>query len=203
MTDVYTIYNDEEVKEMDAIALVKAVETWAKERNLNTAEPSKQLLKLYEEVGEIGESVLDSDWFELKDAVGDTLVVLTVLSTQIFKEEDDKFQAEPVLQALMQPTIQATINDIEESELLLKLIESLGGISSVIARNQTGEYSEEESDKLDWLVTKASGTLCDLSVLLGVKGGATNALKQAYNVIKHRRGKLIDGVFVKESDLDG
>ncbi|EPI5769538.1 MazG-like family protein, partial [Enterococcus faecalis] len=34
--------------------LVKLVEEWAKEKRLDTAEPEKQMLKVIEEVGEVG-----------------------------------------------------------------------------------------------------------------------------------------------------
>lgn len=37
--------------------LIKKVEVWSKERGLNTADPSKQRLKLWEEFGELNAAI--------------------------------------------------------------------------------------------------------------------------------------------------
>ena len=206
MTNLFTIYTDEQVKGMNTEDIVRAVGLWSKERMLDTAEPSKQLLKLYEEAGEIGEAYLTEDKEELKDAFGDTLVVLTVLSTQVFKNKN--FSEKYVFYGLHDKLVDIASSKVVNNklpntleELLMMLLESFGNISSVIARNQTGEYSDEETKVLWESVYNSSACIFEMAQHMEVEGGALGSLKYAYNVIKHRKGKLIDGVFVKESDL--
>lgn len=63
--------------------LTKLIEQWAIDRNLHTADPHKQMLKLMEEVGEIAEGLAKGDITLTKDGIGDAYVVLTNLSMQL------------------------------------------------------------------------------------------------------------------------
>lgn len=92
------------------------IKQWAIDRNLHTADPTKQMLKLVEEFGELGEAMAKGNDDLFVDAIGDMYVVMTILAMQKGFDIED------------------CIND-------------------------------------------------------------------AYNEIKDRKGKMIDGVFVKESDL--
>lgn len=57
---------------------------WAKERNLiKLGNAPKQLIKLSEEVGELGSAFLKNDYPEIKDAIGDIMIVLTILCEQL------------------------------------------------------------------------------------------------------------------------
>lgn len=96
--------------------LITKVEEWAKEKGLDQADSSKQMLKTIEEVGEIATALVRNDKDELRDGIGDVVVTLIILAMQ---------------------------NDMDLYE----------------------------------------------------------CLNQAYNEIKSRTGKMIDGVFVKSSDL--
>lgn len=98
--------------------LTGLIEKWAIDRNLHTADPNKQALKLGEEFGELCEGLAKGNIDLTKDAIGDMYVVLTILSMQL------------------------------------------------------GVNIEE-------------------------------CIEQAYDEIKDRKGKMIDGVFVKEEDLKG
>src|SRR5699024_183930 len=62
--------------------LVGKVEQWFIDRNLHTADPNKQMLKLFEELGEVASGMARNDLEEIKDGIGDTLVVLIGLSMQ-------------------------------------------------------------------------------------------------------------------------
>ena len=93
------------------------IEQWATDRNLHTADSSKQALKLGEEYGELCEGLAKGKTDLIKDALGDMFVVMVILAMQ----ED---------------------LDIKE------------------------------------------------------------CIEMAYNEIKDRKGKMIDGFFVKESDID-
>ena len=57
---------------------------WAKERNLiKLGNAPKQLIKLSEEVGELGSAFLKNDYTEIKDAIGDIQIVLIILAEQL------------------------------------------------------------------------------------------------------------------------
>ena len=94
----------------------QAVEAWSRKRGINLADPAKQMLKLTEETGELAAAIARDNTADMIDAVGDILVVLTILCQQT-------------------------------------------GIS------------------------------------------LTAAFEEAYQTIKHRNGKTVNGVFVKEEDL--
>lgn len=63
--------------------LTNNIRRWAVERNLHTADPSKQALKFGEEAGELFEGLAKGDMDLVRDAIGDIFVVLTILSMQI------------------------------------------------------------------------------------------------------------------------
>lgn len=59
------------------------IEQWAIDRNLHTADPMKQMLKLGEEYGELCAGMARSDMPLCIDSVGDMVVVLTILCMQL------------------------------------------------------------------------------------------------------------------------
>lgn len=68
--------------------LQKLVEQWAIDRDLNHADPKIQWMRVTEEVGEIRDVLLKPTKFEdpelaMRDAIGDSLVTLIVLSMQL------------------------------------------------------------------------------------------------------------------------
>ena len=76
-------------KHMDRITF-KDIRQWAETRGITTNGDSKtQYVKLMEEAGELAEALLKKDKKEIKDAIGDMIVVLTNLSSlEGFKIED-------------------------------------------------------------------------------------------------------------------
>lgn len=61
--------------------LFKKIRTWAAARGIyEKGDPKTQLLKFYEEAGEISHALLREDIHEVKDAIGDSIVVLTNLA---------------------------------------------------------------------------------------------------------------------------
>lgn len=62
----------------------KKVIDWANERNLIHEENAKtQFIKLIEEVGEMGKSLLKNNKEQLKDDFGDVQIVLIILAEQL------------------------------------------------------------------------------------------------------------------------
>lgn len=67
---------------MDTELLITLIESWGKKRGLHTADPSKQLEKLLEEVEELKVALETGNDEEITDALGDIFVVLVQLATQ-------------------------------------------------------------------------------------------------------------------------
>lgn len=64
--------------------LTNYIKQWATERELHNADPDKQMLKLGEEFGELCQALAkDRHISQVKDAIGDMYVVLTILSMQL------------------------------------------------------------------------------------------------------------------------
>ena len=63
---------------------ITRVEDWAKEKGLlgETANPDRQMLKLMEEVGETARALAYNDFDEIRDGIGDCVVVLIILAAQ-------------------------------------------------------------------------------------------------------------------------
>lgn len=72
--------------------LTRKIEQWAIERNLHTADPAKQILKLLEEMGELAEGIAKNRKDATQDGIGDIYVVLTILSMQLGFKIDDCIQ---------------------------------------------------------------------------------------------------------------
>ena len=59
------------------------IKQWATDRNLHTASPNKQFLKLSDEMGELAEGMAKGKVYEIEDALGDMYVVMTILAMQM------------------------------------------------------------------------------------------------------------------------
>lgn len=59
------------------------IEQWAIDRNLHTADPVKQALKLGEEYGELCQGLAKGNEALTVDSIGDMYVVLTILARQL------------------------------------------------------------------------------------------------------------------------
>lgn len=63
--------------------LIQNIIYWACDRNLiHGATPASQYEKLAEEFGELGRALIEDDNEKVKDAIGDMVVVLTILARQ-------------------------------------------------------------------------------------------------------------------------
>src|SRR5690625_1687653 len=75
-------------REVDAMlnkdkTVTELIREWAIERNLHTADPHKQALKLGEEFGELFEGLAKGNEVLTKDAIGDMYVVMTIMAQQL------------------------------------------------------------------------------------------------------------------------
>ncbi|MCU2281264.1 MazG-like family protein, partial [Enterococcus faecalis] len=75
---------------------------------------------------------------------------------------------------------------------MLKVVEEVGEVAAALARNNKNDLRDSIGDVVVTLVILAMQNDMDLY----------ECLNQAYNEIKDRKGKNVNGVFVKESDLN-
>lgn len=156
--------------------LILKIEQWAEDRNLiNGCKPIDQAMKLFSEAGELSDNV--GKGRDIKDDVGDVFVVLTIISKQLDKSLE-----------------QLNIHKYSwaqggNKELTLELISSLT------------EFAKWAS--LDYYHGGIVKRI--LNILSGIarnhKTTLEDCVQVAYNDIKDRKGKMINGVFIKESDL--
>src|SRR5690606_16421425 len=74
---------------MSLNSLTKGIKIWAENRNLHSADPNKQILKLGEEFGELCEGIIKGNTPLVIDSIGDMYVVLTILSMQLNVDIED------------------------------------------------------------------------------------------------------------------
>lgn len=63
--------------------LFSKITEWGIERNLHTQDPKIQAVKLLEEIGELASGLNRNDLAMIKDSIGDAVVVLTILCSQL------------------------------------------------------------------------------------------------------------------------
>lgn len=63
--------------------LTDLIENWARNKEIDQAQPEKQMLKLMEEVGELAQGLAKGNLDQVVDSIGDVYVVLTILSMQL------------------------------------------------------------------------------------------------------------------------
>lgn len=146
---------------------------WAKDRNILFPENApKQRLKLIEECGELAQAILKNDVKLQKDAIGDIFVVLTILAEQIGEKCD--------------------LNSIlEESKNYVNDLDIDFEIVSILSTATLFPTSPKEV-----IFDLVFFDLVICSIRLGLD--LTECANLAYNEIKDRKGKTINGTFIKD-----
>ena len=68
-------------KDIDIFSMFDSIRQWAEQRGIyEQGDPKTQLIKLYEEAGELSEAILKDNKKDIVDAIGDSVVVLTNLA---------------------------------------------------------------------------------------------------------------------------
>lgn len=157
--------------------LEEKVQQWFIDRNLHEANPVKQFLKLMEELGELFEGIAKDKPELIFDALGDIQVVMIGFEQQI------------------KNSAQISANQ-QELELLL-MVSSLGNIAQKLYSHVCHNETQTPLIKSDLMFLDSVIS----TISLYNETTAEKCLDEAYEVIKDRKGKMIDGVFVKEEDL--
>ncbi|MDW3939134.1 MazG-like family protein [Staphylococcus saprophyticus] len=164
--------------------LIKQIEQWSIDRNLHTANPMKQYDKLIEEHGELVKGLNKDDKTVIQDSIGDVFVVLTIMMQQIKGDME----------------LAVKLSRFGEGNTdTLNYIQSL----SILGRKLKGFMSNRTSGEL---FSETQVMISNIIYLLKLTAKDNNTdlitcVNLAYNEIKDRKGKKIDGKFVKESDL--
>ena len=156
--------------------LIKNIEQWAEDRNLiEGSTPQKQFIKLMEEFGELCSGVAKNKPDVIKDSIGDCFVVTVILKCQ-FKTN-----------LFIRPS--SFYKNLDVSLILARVAR----YAVLIPGN---DLSEQE--KLE-IICGIVRNLINISILLDVD--FESCVQAAWDEIKDRKGRMIDGVFVKEGDL--
>ena len=156
--------------------LITNVQQWSIDRGLDKADSKKQMLKLYEEFGELASGLAKGNKEVVKDSIGDVVVVLIILAQQQGLEKISDFNI--------------ICNHLQPSDLMPQASETIGLISLQVRRTK---------DEIEEPIVRLISYLRTIAKYENLK--FEDCLLQAWNEIKDRKGKLIDGVWVKEEDL--
>ena len=157
---------------LDLDQLTRKVRIWAEERNiLLGCTPLDQSMKLFSEFGELADNV--GKGRDTKDDIGDVLVVTIIISTQV------NFDIIPEYSSI---TITG-LGDFTDKELVVSLNMALCSF-----------VMQPDNESILQILSL-------LSMLAAIKGSTlAECLGVAYDDIKDRKGRMENGVFIKESD---
>lgn len=167
--------------------LIGKIAQWAKDRNLILGStPQKQFIKLMEEFGELCAGIARNDKEKIKDSIGDCSVVVIILTKQLNADALNLITA-----------YKAADFSTENSEFIcLRASGVLGSASNYLMYMTSSESKSRLADILLRFIYYISKIALNFGLNFEI------CLKSAYNEIKDRKGRMIDGVFVKEEDLN-
>ena len=162
---------------MNLQELQTAVIAWANFKGIVGRENSdRQFLKFDEESGELSGAIVKNNNALTVDSIGDTLVTLIILAADL--------QYHIKLQSIDNLVKENSPNEIPTFFYVRELIRLKGLLIS--------GYNEET-------ISLCIETTLQIAYVLNLD--PAECLDVAYNVIRKRKGKMINGIFVKEEDL--
>lgn len=149
------------------------VRKWAEERNIILgSEPINQAMKLFSELGELADNV--GKGRDTTDDIGDVIVVTIVMCTQHNIDITKYYDL----------IVTEDIGELISEDLVLSLNMALCSFA-----NQPD----------DMTIVQILSILNELAVRQGKT--LVECLDHAYNDIKDRKGRMENGVFIKEGDI--
>ena len=156
--------------------LVPLIQEWAKEREIyEKLTPFDELLKTHEEVGELIKAAI-------QDAIGD--VMITMINYCYFIELD---AIEYIKQA-----VDLSVTGYYTISYVMHAHNALGRLISLYVWNEGKEISEPSGLRVFSILHYLNG----IAHLEGTT--LEECLNLAYNEIKNRKGKIINGKFIKD-----
>ena len=163
--------------------LVPLIHQWAKEREIyEKLTPFDELLKTHEEVGELIKACYDNDKPAIQDAIGD--VMITMINYCYFIELD---AIEYIKQA-----VDLSVTGYYTISYVINAHNALGRLISLYMWNEGKEISKPSG-------LRVFSILHYLNCIAHLEGTTLEeCLNIAYNEIKNRKGKIINGNFIKD-----
>lgn len=171
---------------MEIKELIKNIEQWGIDRELDKKGTVKgQQVKTCEEMAELIIGISKDNIEVIKDSVGD--VIVTLIIGNMIDEKYDFYKLYEEAKSDYE-RLKRAFNDLEK----IQVIECINSYSISLARNG---YSD------DMYIKNAIYCLMRISSIYKLE--IKDCLAAAYKEIAGRKGKMIDGTFVKEDDLQG
>lgn len=168
--------------------LVPLIHQWAKERGIfDKSTPFNQLLKTHEEVGELIKACYDDDRPAIQDAIGDVMV--TLINYCYFRKEN--FNNVFLNGLSLRPIIEDTC-----------LKQSFSVNSMLIDLFKFECNKSKYNNDVDFVYDAMIYFVKHLNGFTKLLKGTTlvDCLNIAYNEIKNRTGRMINGEFVKNKN---
>ena len=163
--------------------LVPLIQEWAKEREIYEQLTSfDEILKTHEEVGELIKACYDDDRPAIQDAIGD--VMITMINYCYFIELD---AIEYIKQA-----VDLSVTGYYTISYVINAHNALGRLISLYVWNEGKEISKPSGLRVFSILHYLNG----IAHLEGTT--LEECLNIAYNEIKNRKGKMINGKFIKD-----
>lgn len=153
--------------------LIEKIKQWGIDRGIDKADPLMQTTKTLEECIELQQAILKNDKEEIKDAIGDIFVTIVMLSLQ---DKDIELEF-PVVYS------KSGLFFISRS-----LINQVTYMQCEITNHSS--YNHYIKSMIEHLVNVSRS--CNLTL--------EECVQHAYNQIKDRKGKMINGLWVKEEE---
>lgn len=147
------------------------IRQWAHDRNLITGStPTAQFLKLVEEAGEMLQAQDNDDPDGVKDGAGDVIVVLTILAAQMGFNLEDHVKW--------------------HDGYIAGEVPMFGKLANAIVRKNQDAAIEHICEIAE----------CAMDCAWEYEFYIDDCVEHAWQEIKDRKGRMIDGVFVKEGE---
>lgn len=185
-----------EMERERVVELVNNVTAWAKARDLDQQAPKDGLVKVGEESGEIVDALVTNDQAAMEDALGDLLVTMINFGNEVGLSMHEVLCAGFVVgNELTDRSQDSSMND--RTYYTLQIVSKVQQISSLLVRN-TGEQQTHLAE-IECLLREIASNVEQLADDFDLE--SISCLQAAYDVINKRTGKMINGVFVKDEDL--
>ena len=172
----------------DIKELVPLIQERAKERGIfDNSTPFNQLLKIHEEAGELIKACYDDDRPAIKYAIGDTMICLINYCYFVFKNKD--YAIEIINARYMFDSFEGS-----------STINYLSYITKILIILFNEEFLLQENSNHTRNVFFRLSHISQLIEKIAQDNNTTleECLTIAYNEIKNRKGKIINGKFIKD-----
>lgn len=177
----------QENRKVEMQQLQEQIVQWAHDRNIvEGSSIYDQAKKLVEETGELFNGINKGKPAVVVDSIGDIAVVITIIEAIHFRE-----QGSPI-EYRNQYTMKGSIYRDDEE---ITLIKTEADIAMLSAGMLTDAVRYDQNNTID-IIEGMWDTLYHYTELSNID--LYDCVKAAYDEIKDRKGKLIDGVFVKD-----